>query len=117
MAEKKVNSFSAGSVREQVANTVFVDQPCSFQAGPYVTKLTFGVDENDGTEEPRAVLTIAMPTINMMRMVEDLQKLFNDPDFKSYNLNVLTEDFKSVYGVEDLVAKNTALKRKKIAPN
>lgn len=82
----------------QPPQTFFVDQPSSYQTGPYVTKLTFGVIDDDGTDSPRPVITLAIPTVNLMRMVEDLQQLIQEQEFKEHNLSAIEEDLRIFYG-------------------
>lgn len=100
MAQKKFTRSESAFNRPAEVVNMFIDQPCSFQAGPYVTKLTLGVDDNDGQDFPRPTITIAMPTVNLIRMVEDLQKVFADPNFKLHNLNTINEDLKTFYGID-----------------
>lgn len=73
-------------------STVFVDQPAGIQAGPYVTKITLGVVDDDGTEFPRPVLSISMPTVNMMLMVRELRELFEDPAFLEASKKAMDDD-------------------------
>lgn len=94
-------------------DTIFVDQPCSFQSGPYVTKITLGLDDNDGTDFPRPVVTIAMPTVNVIRMVEDLQKVLQSHDFKLHNLKTIQDDLKNHYGDSSTVTPLKKIRRVK----
>lgn len=68
------------------------------QVGPYVSKFTLGVSDDDGSDYPRPVVTIAMPTVNLIRMIEDLQELFADPEFKKESMNLLAMDARRYFG-------------------
>lgn len=65
--------------------------------GPYTTKITLGLIDEEGDEYPRPVVTIAMPTLNLMRMVEDLHDLFKDPEYQKDTAAMLASDIKQYY--------------------
>lgn len=92
--------------------TYFVDQPSSYQTGPYVTKLTFGVIDDDGSDFPRPVLTLAIPTVNLIRMVKDLQEVIKDSEFKEHNLATIKEDLKIYYEVSSPPRKRLSTLKK-----
>lgn len=81
---------------------IFADQPSAIQVGPYVTKFTLGVIEEDDNEFPRPVVTVAMPTVNLIRMVKDLDAIFSDPDFKQESAKSLTSDIKKHFSTPGL---------------
>ena len=89
---------------------IFADQPAAIQVGPYVTKFTLGVIEDDDGDFPRPVVTIAMPTINLMRMVADMQTLFTDPEFKRDSAKMLAEDSKKFFDSRPKMAARPQLK-------
>lgn len=89
---------------------IFADQPSSIQVGPYVTKFTLGVIDGDGEEFPRPVVTVAMPTINLIRMVSDLQEIFSDPEFRNDSAKVLAADSKKY--LSSLGTAKTALSQR-----
>lgn len=89
---------------------IFADQPAAIQVGPYVTKFTLGVIEDDDQDFPRPVVTIAMPTINLMRMVADMQALFTDPEFKRDSAKMLAEDSKKFFDSRSKIAPRPPLK-------
>lgn len=64
----------------------FSDQPASLTIGALVSRITFGVAEDDDSEFPRPVVTVAMPTVDLMKLMHDLKKTFDDPKFKKYTL-------------------------------
>lgn len=72
--------------------SIYADQPAGIQAGPYNVKITLGVIEDDDSDYPRPVATIVMPTTNMMRMVAELQALFENPDFLDEAKKALDDD-------------------------
>jgi hypothetical protein len=110
MAIKKVSNIKT---EEQALSSapliVFADQPSAIQVGPYVSKFTLGVvDDGDG-EYPRPVVTIAMPTINLMRMVQDLQELFTNSEFREDSAKMLSQDLKTYFTVPG-ASKNRPMK-------
>lgn len=60
----------------------YADQPAGLSLGPHVCRLTFGVEEDDDNEYPRPVVTVAMPTVSLLMMINDLALTLNDPKFK-----------------------------------
>jgi len=81
---------------------IFADQPSAIQVGPYVTKFTLGVIEEDDDEYPRPVVTVAMPTVNLIRMVNDLHEIFSNPNFKQESAKSLTSDIKKHFSTPGL---------------
>lgn len=81
--------------------------------GPYVTKFTLGVIDGED-EYPRPVVTIAMPTVNLMRMVEDMQALFIDQEFKKDTMKMLSDDAKIFFNTQSQVKKDHQLDFKKV---
>lgn len=92
---------------------IFADQPAAIQVGPYVTKFTLGVIDEDDSEFPRPVVTIAMPTVNLMRMVKDLNLIFTDSDFKKESAESLIADIKEYFATPKIPSKETASNIKK----
>ena len=62
--------------------TYFADQPAGLMVGPFVTKITFGVQDDDESDYPRPVVTIAIPTVALSELVSDLRFVFDDESFK-----------------------------------
>ena len=60
----------------------FAEQAAELLLGPFVSRLTFGVTEENEGDFPRPVVTIAIPTIALMQLVEDLKNSFDSPSFK-----------------------------------
>ena len=60
----------------------FADQAAGLAVGAHVSRLTFGVQEDDGTDYPRPVVTIAIPTTSLLDLVSDLRLIFEDDDFR-----------------------------------
>lgn len=113
MALKKVSNIKT---EEHALSTapliVFADQPAAIEVGPYVSKFTLGVVDDGNGEYPRPVVTIAMPTINLMRMVQDLQELFTNSEFKEDSAQRLSQDIKTYFSAPG-VAKSRSIKRLK----
>lgn len=84
------------------------------QLGPYTSKLTFGVIEDDDTEFPRPVVTIAMPTINLMRMVKELGEMLDDKDFRASCEQLLLADVKKHFSVHHSEATASMDPKKKL---
>lgn len=79
------------------APTFYADQPAGMAFSPQVTKITFGVDDNDSTNEfPRPVVTIVLPTDAVLNMVRDMVDILGSEEFKAEMLDKtakLTEIF------------------------
>jgi len=74
----------------------YADQPAALMLGPFVSKLTFGVEELDDGEFPRPVVTIAMPTSSLVQLVHDLKKSFDDPAFRKHSAELLMKAAKTI---------------------
>jgi|LauGreDrversion2_3_1035106.scaffolds.fasta_scaffold156138_1 hypothetical protein len=94
MTNKPKNKSNTQKSLTSAPLNIFADQPSAIQIGPYVTKFTLGVIEEDDDEYPRPVVTVAMPTVNLIRMVTDLHAIFSDPAFKKESAASLTSDIK-----------------------
>jgi hypothetical protein len=66
----------------QAAPMFYADQLAAITAGPHVCRLTFGVQEDDGSEYPRAVVTVAVPTIALMQLLSEVGGTLNHLDFR-----------------------------------
>lgn len=97
MNSKKTANLNTAPSLTVAPQNIFADQPSAMQVGPYVTKFTLGVIDEDDSEFPRPVITVAMPTVNLMRMVHDLQLIFSDPEFKKDSAKSLTSDVKKYF--------------------
>lgn len=111
MNSKKATNVNTAPSPTAAPLNIFADQPSAIQVGPYVTKFTLGVIEEDDSEFPRPVVTVAMPTVNLMRMVHDLQMIFSDPDFKKESAKSLTSDVKQYFSTPGLSKAELSLKR------
>lgn len=88
----------------------YADQPAGVAFGPHVCRLTFGVEEDDGTDYPRPVVTVAIPTAALLLMINDLAHTFNDPSFKKDISSALTASSKKIAaGVTQLPSKSLRL--------
>lgn len=85
--------------------TYFADQPAGLMVGPFVTKLTFGVQDDDESPYPRPVVTIAIPTVALSELVSDLRFVLDDETFKKTTAKQLD------------VAKNTITSGIRITPS
>lgn len=74
----------------------FADQPSSLMLGAAVSKLTFGVSEEDDGDFPRPVVTIAIPTSALIQLVHDLKKTFDSPKFRKETSELLLEGAKVI---------------------
>lgn len=82
--------------------------------GPYVTKFTLGVIDEDDSDYPTPVVTIAMPTVNLMRMVQDMQGMFLDPGFKADCVKMIALDAKRYFSVPGLAQGEDVKTQKRI---
>ena len=55
----------------------FVDQLAQIVIGPHVSKLTFGIDTVQGVM-PTPVVTIAIPTVSLIHLVQQVTELISD---------------------------------------
>lgn len=99
----------------------YADQPAGLALGPHVCRLTFGVEEDDGTDYPRPVVTVAIPTVSLLLMVNDLAHTLNDPAFKKSTATALAAAAKKLAaGVTLLPSESlrrpTAAKKVKAPP-
>jgi hypothetical protein len=92
---------------------IFADQPAAIQVGPYVTKITLGVIDEEDDEFPRPVVTIAMPTVNLIRMIKDLNLIFSDSNFKKESAESLTADIKEYFAIPKIPDKEATSNIKK----
>lgn len=74
----------------------YADQPAALMLGAHISRLTFGVSELDGSDYPRPVVTIAIPTQSLLSLVNDLKKSFDDPEFKRDTVAALEKSAKSI---------------------
>ena len=74
----------------------FADQPAALMLGAAVSRITFGVAENDGSDFPRPVVTIAIPTLALMQLVHDLKKSFDSPSFRKGSVQSLADAAKTM---------------------
>jgi hypothetical protein len=101
----------------------YADQPAGLALGPHVCRLTFGVEEDDGSEYPRPVVTVAIPTVSLLLMVNDLAHTLNDPAFKKSIASGLEAAVKKLAaGVTQLPSKSlrrppAAKKAKSLPPH
>lgn len=74
----------------------FADQPAVLLLGPFVSRVTFGTAEEGSGDFPRPVVTIAIPTIALMQLVNDLKKSFDSVDFKKNSATALLSAAKTI---------------------
>ncbi|WP_157522586.1 hypothetical protein [Mitsuaria sp. 7] len=67
----------------------YADQPAEMMLGPFTTRITFGVAENDDSDFPRPVVTLAMPTEALRSLAEDILKQIDAPSFKKQRAQTL----------------------------
>lgn len=88
MAKHMAKQRKPKTVMHGDAPTFYADQPSGMAFSPQVTKITFGVDDNDSTNEfPRAVVTVVLPTDALLTMVRDITDILESEAFKSEMLS------------------------------
>jgi hypothetical protein len=78
----KQSKVTANSAAFKEVPTYFADQPAGLAVGPFVSKLTFGVEDGDDSDYPRPVVTIAIPTVALVALLDDLNVIVDGADFK-----------------------------------
>lgn len=94
MSKKTTNS--AHTYDPSKVPMYFADQPAELMIGTLVSRLTFGVTEDDDGDFPRPVVTIAIPTIALIQLVHDLKKSFDNPKFRRESAESLLEAAKTL---------------------
>jgi hypothetical protein len=84
----------------------FADQPAALAVGPHVCRITFGVELENGSEYPHPVVTVALPTTALIRLVNDLKKTFDSPSFKKSAISSLEKAARQISGADEPAAKN-----------
>lgn len=74
----------------------YADQPASLMLGSVVSRIGFGVVEQDDEEFPRPVVTIALPTGVLLEFVNDLKAAFDSPEFKKHAVDDLARTAKKI---------------------
>jgi len=69
----------------------FADQPAALMLGPYVSRISFGVEEIDDGDFPRPVVTVAMPTVALLQFVNDVKRALDSADFKKQTIEQLSK--------------------------
>jgi len=101
------------------APIVFADQPAELLIGPFTSKLTLGVVEDDGTDVPRPVVTLVMPTPMLFHMARDILKQATSPAVKRSTVKALLSAAKSIeadtnlYELPSVVEENQPPPRRK----
>lgn len=94
MSNKTTNS--AHTVDPSRVPIYFADQPAALMLGALVSRITFGVTEDDDGDFPRPVVTIAIPTVALIQLVHDLKKSFDNPKFRKQSAESLLEAVKII---------------------
>ena len=80
----------------------YADQPAGLMVGAHVSRLTFGVQEDDDSNYPRPVVTVAIPTNVLIELVSDLRIILSDDSFKKNTAQQLEGSIKRVMlGIRD----------------
>ena len=74
----------------------FADQPSALMLGPHISRVSFGVAENDSSDFPRTVVTIAMPTAAFLEFINDAKAALDSADFKKHAVDHLTRAAKKI---------------------
>lgn len=74
----------------------YADQPAALLLGPHVSRITFGVEEEDDGDFPRPVVTIAMPTASLLEFANDLKAALDSPGFKKHAVDQLSRSAKKI---------------------
>ncbi|MBD3825627.1 hypothetical protein [Stenotrophomonas sp.] len=61
----------------------YADQPAGMAFSPQVTRLTFGIEDDDESSDfPRPVVSVVMPTDAVISMVRDIMEVLENDKFK-----------------------------------
>jgi hypothetical protein len=60
----------------------YADQPAGLAIGAHISRLTFGVEEDDKAGFPRPIVTVAIPTVSLLALLDDLNVIFDQNSFK-----------------------------------
>ncbi|WP_411851594.1 hypothetical protein ACLB90_03210 [Stenotrophomonas sp. LGBM10] len=61
----------------------YADQPAGMAFSPQVTRLTFGIEDDDESSDfPRPVVSVVMPTDAVITMVRDIMEVLENDRFK-----------------------------------
>jgi hypothetical protein len=94
MVKKTANEASSPSFSP--APIFYADQPAALALGPHVSRMSFGVEEEEDGEFPRPVVTIAMPTAALLEFVNDLKAAFDSAEFKRHTVDHLARSAKRI---------------------
>jgi len=56
---------------------------------PVISRITFGIDEMDGSQFPRPTVTVAIPTTALLQFVNDIKAALEDSAFKKLSVEQL----------------------------
>jgi len=74
----------------------FADQPAAMALSGAVCRVTFGVAEDDGSDFPRPVVTIAMQTVSWLTFINDMKTALSDPHFQKGAIQTLESAAKAI---------------------
>ncbi|SEL61497.1 hypothetical protein SAMN05216359_11258 [Roseateles sp. YR242] len=76
--------------REPPPPVLYADQPAELALGPFVSRLTLGVIESDA-EFPVPVVSVAMPTLALLQMAQDIVRQIESSSFTKRTARILAE--------------------------
>lgn len=96
LKKKRASDMGKSFETYGAAPVVFADQPAELLIGPFTSKLTLGVVEQDGNDVPRPVVTLVMPTPMLFHMARDILKQAMSPAIKRNTVKALLAAAKSI---------------------
>ena len=114
MARKPSAADSAARIYD--VPTYFADQPAAVMLGANICKITLGSADLDDNPYPRPVVTIAMPTVALLQMINDLKKQLSAPKFKRFAVSTLEADAKKIASGETVSRADQMLEIGTIPP-
>lgn len=108
--------FTSDTQQISAVPVYFVDQPAALMLGATISKITFGTEESDDEMYPRPVVTIAIPTVALLQLVNDLKKQMNSSGFKRHAVTILGENAKLIADGGEVTPPGKMIEIKKEVP-
>ncbi len=99
----------SGIANLATAPMIYVDQLAGILSGPFVTRLTFGVQDEHGGDIPRAAVTVVIPTHSFISLIRDMEKTIGSDGFQAQVGTAMMSVARSISNAS--TAKTVALKR------
>jgi len=65
----------------QAPTTIYADQHAQLAVGPYVSKLTFGIEQKPG-EVPNPILTVVLPTPALLNLAHQIFQIMGNSEIQ-----------------------------------